>query len=118
MIDLVLDRIRKLADDCTGLQGFLVFHAVGGGTGSGLGSLWSACPSTTARSKLGFAVLPAPQVSTAVVEPYSTILSSLSLLEHMDGESSFFQPFVALRFVYMPLLLPLTHYLTQHVACL
>nr|KAF6452887.1 hypothetical protein HJG59_008202 [Molossus molossus] len=26
IIDLVLDRIRKLADQCTGLQGFLVFH--------------------------------------------------------------------------------------------
>jgi tubulin alpha len=39
IVDLVLDRIRKLADSCTGLQGFLVFHAVGGGTGSGLGAL-------------------------------------------------------------------------------
>ncbi|XP_048437186.1 GDSL esterase/lipase At5g62930-like [Pyrus x bretschneideri] len=39
IVDLCLDRIRKLADNCTGLQGFLVFHAVGGGTGSGLGSL-------------------------------------------------------------------------------
>ncbi|KAG3292043.1 tubulin alpha chain [Ictidomys tridecemlineatus] len=27
IIDLVLDRIRKLADQCTGLQGFLVFHS-------------------------------------------------------------------------------------------
>ncbi|KAF2324202.1 hypothetical protein GH714_009920 [Hevea brasiliensis] len=39
IVDLCLDRIRKLADNCTGLQGFLVFNAVGGGTGSGLGSL-------------------------------------------------------------------------------
>ena len=31
IIDLALDRIRKLADNCTGLQGFLVFNAVGGG---------------------------------------------------------------------------------------
>ena len=35
IVDLVLDRIRKLADNCTGLQGFLAFNAVGGGTGSG-----------------------------------------------------------------------------------
>jgi hypothetical protein len=35
-VDLCLDRIRKLADNCTGLQGFLVFNAVGGGTGSGV----------------------------------------------------------------------------------
>ena len=39
IVDLVLDRIRKLADNCTGLQGFMIFHAVGGGTGSGLGCL-------------------------------------------------------------------------------
>merc|ERR1712217_272338 len=36
IVDLVLDRIRKLADNCTGLQGFMVYNAVGGGTGSGL----------------------------------------------------------------------------------
>ncbi|KAI3985855.1 hypothetical protein MKX01_026641 [Papaver californicum] len=29
IVDLCLDRIRKFADNCTGLQGFLVFHAVG-----------------------------------------------------------------------------------------
>jgi len=39
MVDSVLDRIRKLADNCSGLQGFLVFHSSGGGTGSGFGSL-------------------------------------------------------------------------------
>src|SRR5690349_4260090 len=39
IIDLCLDRIRKLADNCAGIQGFFVFNAVGGGTGSGLGSL-------------------------------------------------------------------------------
>eukprot|EP00954_Amorphochlora_amoebiformis_P029032 1392569-Amorphochlora_amoeboformis.AAC.1 len=39
IVDLALDRVRRLADACTGLQGFLVFNSVGGGTGSGLGSL-------------------------------------------------------------------------------
>ena len=33
IVDLILDRIRS-----TGLQGFLVVHAAGGGSGSGLGS--------------------------------------------------------------------------------
>ncbi|CAE8683848.1 unnamed protein product [Polarella glacialis] len=36
IVDLVLDRIRKLADNCTGLQGFMVYNTCGGGTGSGL----------------------------------------------------------------------------------
>ena len=29
IVDLVLDRIRKLADNCTGLQGFMIYNAVG-----------------------------------------------------------------------------------------
>ena len=31
--------MARLADNCTGLQGFMVYNAVGGGTGSGLGCL-------------------------------------------------------------------------------
>ena len=64
-MDLCLDRIRKLADNCTGLQGFLVFNAVGGGTGSGLGSLLLERLSVDygKKSKLGFTVYPSPQVS-------------------------------------------------------
>eukprot|EP00930_Biecheleria_cincta_P010674 TRINITY_DN11292_c0_g3_i1.p1 TRINITY_DN11292_c0_g3~~TRINITY_DN11292_c0_g3_i1.p1 ORF type:complete len:146 (-),score=27.07 TRINITY_DN11292_c0_g3_i1:84-521(-) len=30
IVDPVLDRIRKLADNCTGLQGFMVYNEVGG----------------------------------------------------------------------------------------
>ena len=29
VINLVLDRIRKVADNCTSLQGFLIFHSFG-----------------------------------------------------------------------------------------
>jgi tubulin alpha len=35
----VIDRIRSMADNCNGLQGFIIFHAFGGGTGSGFTSL-------------------------------------------------------------------------------
>ncbi|XP_022038405.2 tubulin alpha chain [Helianthus annuus] len=86
IVDLCLDRIRKLADNCTGLQGFLVFNAVGGGTGSGLSSLLLERLSVDygKNSKLGFIVYPSPQVSTSVVEPYNSVLSTHSLLEHTD----------------------------------
>jgi len=86
IVELCLDRIRKLADNCTGLQGFLVFNAVGGGTGSGLGSLLLERLSVDygKKSKLGFTVYPSPQVSTSVVEPYNSVLSTHSLLEHTD----------------------------------
>merc|ERR1711975_4902 len=86
IVDLVLDRVRKLTDNCTGLQGFLCFHATGGGTGSGLGSLLLERLSVDygRKSKLSFAITPAPQVSNAVVEPYNSVLSTHALLEHTD----------------------------------
>jgi len=86
IIDLVLDRIRKLADNCTGLQGFLVFHSFGGGTGGGFGSLLLERLSIDygKKSKVEFAIYPAPQVSTAVVEPYNACLTSHSMLEFTD----------------------------------
>jgi len=86
IVDLVLDRIRKTADQCSGLQGFLVFHSVGGGTGSGFGSLLLERLSVDygKKSKLDFCIYPSPQVSTSVVEPYNSVLSTHSLLEHTD----------------------------------
>nr|XP_020443391.1 tubulin alpha-1A chain-like [Monopterus albus] len=86
IIELVLNRIRKLADQCTGLQGFLVFHSCGGGTGSGFTSLLMERLSVDygKKSKLEFSIYPAPQVSTAVVEPYNSILTTHTTLEHSD----------------------------------
>ncbi|KAE8700973.1 Tubulin alpha-1 chain [Hibiscus syriacus] len=71
IVNLCLDRIRKLADNCTG---------------SGLGSLFRVRLSVdySKKSKLGFAVYPSPQVFTSVVEPYNNVLSAHSLLEHTD----------------------------------
>ena len=61
----VLDRIRKLADNCTGLQGFLIFHSFGGGTGSGFTSLLMERLSVDygKKAKLEFCIYPAPQVN-------------------------------------------------------
>ncbi|KAG2466880.1 TBA1C protein, partial [Polypterus senegalus] len=103
IIDPVLDRIRKMAidltmlcantcnifakaDQCTGLQGFLVFHSFGGGTGSGFTSLLMERLSVDygKKSKLEFSVYPAPRISTAVVEPYNSILTTHTTLEHSD----------------------------------
>ncbi|RMC02710.1 hypothetical protein DUI87_19899 [Hirundo rustica rustica] len=85
-IDVVLDRVRKLTDACSGLQGFLIFHSFGGGTGSGFTSLLMERLSVDygKKSKLEFAIYPAPQVSTAVVEPYNSILTTHTTLEHSD----------------------------------
>ena len=71
IVDLVLDRLRKLADNCTGLQGFMVFNACGGGTGSGLGCLLLERLSVDygKKSKISFTVWSCPQISSACVEP-------------------------------------------------
>jgi len=39
LIDSVLDVVRKEAESCDCLQGFQVTHSLGGGTGSGMGTL-------------------------------------------------------------------------------
>ena len=36
------------------------------------------------KSKLEFAIYPAPQIATAVVEPYNSILTTHTTLEHSD----------------------------------
>merc|ERR1711977_765902 len=58
----------------------------GGGTGSGLGCLMLERLSVDygKKSKLSFTVWSCPQVATAVVEPYNTVLCVHSLLEHTD----------------------------------
>lgn len=86
LIDQVLDKVRRVADNCSGLQGFLVFHSFGGGTGSGFGALLMERLSVDygKKSKLEFCVYPAPQVATSVVEPYNSILTTHTTLEHSD----------------------------------
>ncbi len=86
VIDSVTERINKLAESCDGLQGFLVFMSVGGGTGSGLGTsiLHNLSLEFSKKSKIGFTVYPSPKVSTSVVEPYNTVLATHGLLEHLD----------------------------------
>jgi len=85
-IEVTVDRIRRMADQCSGLQGFLIFHSFGGGTGSGFGSLLLERLSVDygKKSKLGFSIYPAPQVSTAIVEPYNAVLYTHTTLEHCD----------------------------------
>ncbi|XP_066953220.1 tubulin alpha-1D chain-like [Macrobrachium rosenbergii] len=86
MKDVCMEAVRKQQEACSGLQGFLVFHSFGGGTGSGFGSLLLENLSLEfgKKSKLCFSIYPAPQVSTAVVEPYNSILFTHTTLEHCE----------------------------------
>ncbi|VDQ00986.1 unnamed protein product [Trichobilharzia regenti] len=86
MCDLTLDRIRKLADTCDSLQGFFFYNSLGGGTGSGLSSLLIERMSVDygKKPKFQFLIYPSPRISSAVVEPYNSLLTTHSTLEHTD----------------------------------
>ena len=63
-IEVTMDRIRKMADQASGLQGFIIYHSFGGGTGSGFGALLLERITVDygKKAKLGFSIYPAPQV--------------------------------------------------------
>jgi tubulin alpha len=86
LVETVMDKVRRLADNCSGLQGFFVFHSFGGGTGSGFGALLLEQLSTNygKKAKLEFSVYPAPKLSNSVVEPYNSVLTTHTTLEHSD----------------------------------
>ncbi|XP_012264513.2 tubulin alpha-4 chain-like [Athalia rosae] len=85
-IDLVLDRIRKVAEGCPKLSGFIVFRSFGGGTGSGFSTLLLERITADYPNKfrLDFAIYPAPHISTVVVEPYNSVLTTHGTLDFED----------------------------------
>jgi len=85
-MEIVNDKVGKIVEACDNLQGFLMCHAVGGGTGSGLGMLILERLAVDYRkkSKIGFEIYPAPSISTCIVEPYNGLLSTHWLLDHTE----------------------------------
>merc|ERR1711992_83360 len=86
LIDSVLDVVRKEAEGCDCLQGFQVTHSLGGGTGSGMGTLLISKirEEYPDRQMVTFSVMPSPKVSDTVVEPYNATLSVHQLVENAD----------------------------------
>lgn len=67
-------------------SGFQVCHSLGGGTGSGMGTLLISKirEEYPDRMMLTFSVFPSPKVSDTVVEPYNATLSVHQLVENAD----------------------------------
>jgi len=89
LIDDVMDATRKLAEDCDQLQGFQVCHSIGGGTGSGMGTLLISKVREEYPDRImsTYSVFPSPKVSDVVVEPYNSLLSIHQLIENVDEVS-------------------------------
>lgn len=86
LLDTVLDNVRREAENCECLQGFQLAHSLGGGTGSGMGTLLMTKIREEYPDRImnTFSVVPSPRVSDTVVEPYNAILSFHQLIENTD----------------------------------
>jgi tubulin beta len=106
LVDQVMDVVRKETENCDcmqvsvycsstflpwsliacSFQGFQVTHSLGGGTGSGMGTLLvqKIREDYPDRIVSTFSVAPSPKVSDTVVEPYNATLSLHQLIEATD----------------------------------
>lgn len=80
------DQLRKQTEKCDALQGFQLIHSLGGGTGSGLGTLLLSKlrEEEPDRMLATFSIMPSPLVSDTVTEPYNAMLSIHQLTENSD----------------------------------
>merc|ERR1712072_1421477 len=86
IVEQAIDVVRKEAEGSDHVQGFQIAHSLGGGTGSGLGTLLllkirDAYPDRLTKT---YSIYPSPKVSDTVVEPYNAILATHQLLENAD----------------------------------
>lgn len=82
-----MDCVRKLAEFCDSIQGFQLAHSLGGGTGSGLGSLLISKIREEYPDRLvsSYSILPSPKVSDTITEPYNATLSFHHLIDIADA---------------------------------
>merc|ERR550517_2139386 len=86
LIDEAVDIIRRETEGCDCPQGFQLTQSIGGGTGSGMGTLLllKIRDNYPDRIMATYSVVPSPEVSDTVVEPYNATLSIHQLLENAD----------------------------------
>ncbi|XP_023367725.1 tubulin beta-1 chain isoform X1 [Otolemur garnettii] len=87
LLERVLEAVRQESEGCDCLQGFQLVHSLGGGTGSGMGTLLMSKIREEYPDRMmnSFSVMPSPKVSDTVVEPYNAVLSIHQLIENADA---------------------------------
>ncbi|VDN24000.1 unnamed protein product [Dibothriocephalus latus] len=98
ILEVTLNKIRHAAENCDSVTNFLLFHSFGGGTGSGFTALLTEYLTAeyAATSTIQFGIYPSPKASTAVVDPYNSILITHATLDLtkcsflMDNEALFY----------------------------
>lgn len=86
LLDAAMDAVRLEVGAADSVQGFLLFHSLGGGTGSGLGAriLEALADAYPEALRWTASVVPSPTVSEVVVEPYNATLTLHKLIERAD----------------------------------
>ena len=86
LIGPALETIRKEAEACSDLQGFILVHSVGGGSGGGMGSLLIEKLRKDYPDQIiaTFSVFPSDKVEDGDLEPYNAVLSIQRLIQHTD----------------------------------
>jgi tubulin beta len=87
LVSDVIDVVRRETEKCDCLQGFQITHSLGGGTGSGMGSLIISKIKEEFPDRMlcTYSIVPSPKVSDTVVEPYNCTLSMNQLVENSDA---------------------------------
>ena len=87
IIDQIMNVIDAAVEKTKSLQGFLLTHSIGGGSGSGLGSLiLERLRQAYPKKKIfTFSVAPSPVISDSAVEPYNAILTLQRILDNADA---------------------------------
>ncbi|KAH8920537.1 beta-1 and beta-2 tubulin [Atractiella rhizophila] len=86
LLDNIMEQLRLETERCDLVQGFQLIHSLGGGTGSGLGSLLLSKIREEYPDRMiaTWSILPSPKVSDTVVEPYNATLCFHQLVENSD----------------------------------
>lgn len=91
LIDAALEAVRKQAESCEHLEGLQLTHALGGGTGSGLGSLLIDRLREEFQDRIitTFTAWPSGKLSNSAVEPYNAMLSVPHLVDNTHATYCF-----------------------------
>lgn len=87
LLEPVMDIVRREVEQTDSLQGFQVTHSLGGGTGSGMGTLLMSTIRDEYSDRMisTYSVLPSPKASETVTEPYNAVLALNQLVECSDA---------------------------------
>ncbi|KAL3309655.1 Tubulin alpha-3C/D chain [Cichlidogyrus casuarinus] len=86
MREVTAEAIRRQAESCDRLQGFIMYHSLGGGTGGGFGSslISSLTQDYPKKAKIELGIFPSPRLQSFAVEPYNCLLASSASIDDSE----------------------------------